>query len=148
MRDRELPRLRRLELEHRDVRQRIGADELGRDLFPRRQRAEDRLGLAGDVVVGDHVPLGRDDGAAARRLALQLAAVLVVDRHDVDADQAGGDFGQRGVDGCGVGGAPRPRRRASLRAGSAGASRLNRSSKIGRRIRASYASFDGRSNPD
>ena len=103
-RHRELARLRRLQLEHRDVGQRIGADQLGRNLFARRQRADDRLGLAGDVVVGHHVPFGGDDRAAAGRLTLQLAAVLVVDGDDVDADEAGGDFREGRVDRGAVGG--------------------------------------------
>ena len=84
--------------EHGDVRQRIGADELGGNLFAVGERAGDRARAPGDVMVGDDVAVRRDDGAAARRLALELAAVLKVDRDDVDADQARRDFGEGRLD--------------------------------------------------
>ena len=62
------------------------------------ERADDGSRASGDVVIGEDVALGRDDGSAAGRLAFELASVLVVDRDDVNADQARRDLRQRGFD--------------------------------------------------
>ena len=78
-------------------------------------------GLAGDVMVGDDVPFGRDDGAAARGLALHLAAVVVAHRDDVNADEAGRHLRERRLDGgrlppaatCASAAAVRTRRRCA-----------------------------------
>ena len=96
--DRKRARRRRPQPEHGDVRQRIGADELGGNLFAVGERAGDRARAPGDVMVGDDEAVRRDDGAAAGRLALELAAVLEVDRDDMDADQAGRDLAEGGLD--------------------------------------------------
>ena len=112
-RDGKRARRRRAQPQHGDVRQRVGADEFRRNLLAVRERAHDRAGAAGDVVVRDDVAFRRDDRAAARRLALELAAVLVVDRDDVDPDQAGGDLRERRFD--------RRRRLVPVEAGAAGA---------------------------
>ena len=91
-------RRRRPQPEHGDVRERVGPDELGGNLFAVGEGAGDRARASGDVMVGDHQAFRRDDRAAARGLALELPAVLEVDRDDVDANQAGRDLGQGGLD--------------------------------------------------
>src|SRR3954453_19002221 len=56
-----------VDLEHRHVGIRIGADDLGLELAPIEQPYGDLLGALHDVVVGQNVAIGRDDepGAAA-----------------------------------------------------------------------------------
>ena len=68
LRHRKPPRRRRLQLQHRDVGQRIGADQLRRDLLARRQRADDRLACGPPRGGSSRRALRGDDRAAARRL--------------------------------------------------------------------------------
>ncbi|BAQ44521.1 hypothetical protein Maq22A_c05755 [Methylobacterium aquaticum] len=69
------------DLEERQVGLRIGADDLGRQGAAVVERDLDRLGVVHDVVVGDHVAVGRDEearplrrAAAVTRRALHAAA--------------------------------------------------------------------------
>ena len=86
---RELARLFRFQFDDRNVRQRIGADQFGLDLFAVRQRAEHPLAVAGDVMIGDDVTVLRDDRAAADLLQLDLAPFAVFDGDHPDAHQRG-----------------------------------------------------------
>ena len=62
------------ELEHREVGERVVGDDGGAHHPPVGERAVDAGGVAGDVEVGEHVPLRRDDDAAAGpRVALGAA---------------------------------------------------------------------------
>jgi hypothetical protein len=92
----------RSQLQDGDIRQRIGADEFGGDFLATRQGAANRAGLAGDVMVRDDMPVGGDDGPAAGGFALQFTALLVVDRDDVNPNEARRHLRERGFDGGGV----------------------------------------------
>ena len=102
VRHRERARLGRLQLEDGDVRERVGPDELRRNLLSRRERADDRACLSRHVMVRQHVAVGGDDGSAARRLPLDLTAFLILDADDVDADETWRNLGQRDVDSGGL----------------------------------------------
>ena len=63
--DGEVARLAGEQLDDADVGDRVGADELGVDVLAADKGADDLLGLAGDVMVGEDVTfLGEDDAAA------------------------------------------------------------------------------------
>jgi hypothetical protein len=69
-------RLRRLHLQHRQVGQRVGADQLRRQLAPVGEHDAEALAVLGHVRVGGDVAPAADDRAAAaghaeRRLALR-----------------------------------------------------------------------------
>src|SRR5262249_50085628 len=90
-RHRKRPRARGTQLQDGDVRQRVGADEVRGHLLARRERTRDRFRAAGDMMIRQDVTFGPDEGAAPRRLAFDLAALLVLDRDDVNANETGGD---------------------------------------------------------
>jgi hypothetical protein len=96
--DGKFARRRRPQPEDSDVREGVGPYELGGDLFAVGERAGNRARASRDVMVGNHQPFRRDDRAAARGLALELPAVLKVDRDDMDPNEAGRDPGQGGLD--------------------------------------------------
>ena len=56
---------RGVDLHHRHVGQRVGADHLGGELTPVEQPDGDLLGAFDHVVVGEDVAVGRDDEAGA-----------------------------------------------------------------------------------
>jgi hypothetical protein len=76
-----------VELEHREVGQRVLADQLGGRLPAVGEGAAELLAVLGDVLVGEHVPLLRDDRAAPRRAPLDLLAALVLHGHRLDVDE-------------------------------------------------------------
>ena len=78
--------LGQVQLDHGEVGLGVEADDLGADLLLVGEDAADLGGLLGDVVVGDHVALGRDDGPGAEDLDLfhLAAAELLLDRLDED----------------------------------------------------------------
>ena len=95
-------------------------------LLARRQGADDRPRAAGDVMVGEDVALGADDGAAAGGLTLHLATVLVIDRDDMDADEARRHVRDRGIDRGALGREPVPAPAAEPRPWQTAAIRTSR----------------------
>jgi hypothetical protein len=89
------PASRRHQLEHRQVGRRVVGDDLGLELLAGGQRRRDARRVAGDVVVGQHVPVGADDHpAAAAQPAHRAAAVeAAVDHRQVDQRRIDGVAG-------------------------------------------------------
>ena len=80
-----------VDLEHRQISQRISADQSRPQFLAIRQIHHDATRATGNVVVGDDVAVGMDDGSRTTRpLLLHPAAATFLGNH-VNADQRGID---------------------------------------------------------
>ena len=93
----ELDRVIGFELEDRNVRERVGADQFGLDLLPVPQGAEDAGGMAGDMVVGDEVSVLGNDRPAADGLHFDFAPLAVFGGDDANPHQGRFDLGNRRI---------------------------------------------------
>ena len=83
----ELPLAVGLQFQHRNVRERIGSHQLGFDFFIVRQDANDARGMTGHVMIRDDVPFLRNDDAAAARLVLHLAPLIILSGNNLNPHQ-------------------------------------------------------------
>ena len=87
----------RAELDHGDIRQRVGADQFGLDFLAVREGANDAGGMPGHVMVGDQKTVLGDDGAAADGLLLDFAPIAEVGGNHLDPHQGGADMCDGGI---------------------------------------------------
>ena len=87
-----------LQFQHGDVGQRIGAHPSCLDLVAVGQRAGDPHGVAGHVMVGDHVSIAGDDGPAAGLPHPLHPSARRLLGHDVDSHQGRINFLDRRFD--------------------------------------------------
>ncbi len=78
----------RLDVEHRQIGQLIGADQLGAEYPPILQRNDDLVRIGDDVIVGQHVAtLAHDDaGAESLRPEFGLIALVAGEAAGIDVD--------------------------------------------------------------